>query len=282
MLPYLRLAGVIGLAALFYLSWGQGSMPAGLKKELNGGSFARALAQLKRHPEWVNTREDEERMTPLHYAASYGPAGLVRWLVKHGARVDDRCYNDFSALHLAHNGEIAQILLKAGARRDLHSAFGVTPLQYAAEEAGHGVKDRQGVVDAFLESGERLDVFSAMFLHKGEAVRKTIRADSAACKAEAGGLTLLYLAAQDGDLPTARLLLERGADVNAGRGQGLSFSEPTALSAAVWARQTKMVEFLCSKGADPTHKFESEGMRRSMLPEISKILNRYRALWKGR
>ncbi|MBA3726691.1 MAG: ankyrin repeat domain-containing protein [Armatimonadetes bacterium] len=151
-----------GLTVLIQAGWAQAVMPPSLHKELEVGSPKRALAQLKRNPRLVNSRDKEGRETPLHLAAARGHTDAVRWLVQHGADVNPRCYNEFTPLHLTSNGPIATIVVRAGAKLNVHSSFGATPRQYAAEQAHLGIRGRLAVVEAIRKSGQSLDLYSAV------------------------------------------------------------------------------------------------------------------------
>jgi ankyrin repeat protein len=58
-------------------------------------------------------------------------------------------------------------------------------------------------------------------------------------------LPVLYFAAVGGRIKTAEILLERGADINAGAGGN------TPLHGAAWLGHTEMVRWLLKHGADP-------------------------------
>jgi len=73
--------------------------------------------------------------------------------------------------------------------------------------------------------------------------------EGADINAKDGGLTLLIKAATEGYLKTAKLLIEKGADVNARTNEGNS-----ALMAASMAGYTKIVELLINAGANAKAK----------------------------
>lgn len=272
-----------GLTVLIQAGWAQAVMPASLHKELDVGSPKRALAQLKRNPRLVNSRDKEGRETPLHLAAARGHTDVVRWLVQHGADVNARCYNEFTPLHLASNAPIATILVKAGGKLNVHSSFGATPMQCAAEQARFGIGGRLAVVEAIRKSGEPLDLYSALCLEKGELARAMIRTKPGTAKTiNVGGRTVLHVAAGNGDIDTVKLLLKIGMDVDTGDEVGMNFGGRfTALADAVWAHQTKMVKFLCESGANPNKLGRQlELALRGPPSEITKTLKYYSELHK--
>ena len=73
--------------------------------------------------------------------------------------------------------------------------------------------------------------------------------EGADINAKDGGLTLLIKAATEGYLKTSKLLIQKGADVNARTDEGSS-----ALMAASMAGYTKIVELLLKAGANAKAK----------------------------
>ena len=269
-------------AAICSPTWANTVMPESLRHELDVGSPERALGMLKRNPKLVNSRSKEYEETPLHMAAHRGYSKLVRWLMRHHADVNATCYNGFKPLHLASGGEVAKILLRAGAKVNVRNTYGYTPMQYAAYEGG---SDRLAVVAAIRASGEPLDILSAMMLGRRAEARRLIRAHPATARTiNAGGCTALHQAAANGDTETAALLLKIGLNVDAVGDDEASSPEEgfTALTDAALRDQTKMVEFLLDHGADPNKalSFKANGATRypgqpPFNPKIVKILNRY-------
>ena len=81
------------------------------------------------------------------------------------------------------------------------------------------------------------------------AVVKRQLDEGADINATDGGLTLLTKAATEGYLKTAKLLIDKGADINARTNEGSS-----ALMAASMAGYTKIVELLVNAGANAKAK----------------------------
>jgi ankyrin repeat protein len=77
--------------------------------------------------------KDATGYTPLIWASSFGQKQIVDSLLKAGARVVETNNVGHTALHLAKDAEIARLLLAAGARLDIRTKYGDTPLDSAVE-----------------------------------------------------------------------------------------------------------------------------------------------------
>ncbi len=99
---------------------------------------------------------DKTGLTALNWAAYNGAAGAVRALLAHHARVDSQSNpNGWTPLMNAANnghGDIVTLLLDAGARPDLRSAAGDTPIWFAA------MSNETAVVDLLRRRGATTDV----------------------------------------------------------------------------------------------------------------------------
>jgi len=106
-----------------------------------------------------------------------------------------------------------------------------------------------GVVEALLAAGPELDVFAAAAVGRTERLVEILDADPAAVDAVAGdGFRPLQLAAFFGQPEAARLLLERGAPVDAVSGNDAGLR---ALHSAAADGHAGIVTLLLEAGADP-------------------------------
>lgn len=143
----------------------------------------------------------------------------VRTLLQQKADVNATQVDGMTALHWAarqNDLETVQMLMKAGAKVDTATRYGVTPIYLAS------LNGSAAMIDAFLRAG--IDPNTA----------------------NPGGETALMTAARTGSLDAVRLLIDRGAAVNAKekeRGQ-------TALMWAVLENHPDVARFLIEKGAD--------------------------------
>ncbi len=176
--------------------------------------------------------------TPLHLAAELGRESVVELLLRKGADVHARLKNGKSVLQLAaqsRNPDVLRLLVRHGAHLDIFAAaslgfrdrvhallksdpdlvraqlpFGATPLHTAAE-------DRQAEMVAYLvEQGAPLDLVSAAELGWTGAVQGLLDAEPEGINHKSGsfGYTALHSATSKGHRDLARLLLNRGAEVN--------------------------------------------------------------------
>jgi ankyrin repeat protein len=209
---------------------------------------------------------------------------LAKWLVRHGANVNVIfSLNRFAPVHVVASPLIAALLIKAGAKLDGHSSFG-TPLQMAAERAWFGDAKKQAIAELIRAAGQPLDLVSALFLKKGEVARKLILANPEAIKTDAGGRTPLDIAAANGDMETAKMLLDAGVRADVGSEM---FTDTgghyTPLVEAVAHHRTEMVRLLCEHGANPNllgNLGESPNFARLSKgdAEMQEILEQYSAI----
>jgi ankyrin repeat protein len=116
-----------------------------------------------------------------------------------------------------------------------------TPLQ-AASHMGN-----RAIAEWLLDRGAPLDIFAAAMLGRREDVLRLLAADPDLVHARGvHDMPILYFPATRGEREIAKLLVERGADVNDGAGGN------TALHAAALFNQPAMVKWLLAAGADRT------------------------------
>ena len=223
------------------------------------------------------TTTQPDGTTALHWAAYWNELTTVDRLIEVGARVNAE--NDYGATPLwvacanRHTG-IATRLLAAGADSNLGLRSGETLLMRCAQTGDplavqallkHGADVRttepargqtalmwavanrhSEVARVLLKHGALVNArTSAVQQLRGTGERSTT-SPQGATYFEAGGFTPLLFAARHGDVATARVLLEAGADVNDRAADGNS---PLVLAAM--SGHEPLARFLLDQGADP-------------------------------
>jgi Ankyrin repeats (3 copies)/Ankyrin repeats (many copies) len=159
--------------------------------------FPKLVEQLVvKHPEHVNAIGGYY-MTPAVAALAGKHFQLAQLLHRNGSSVDPRGLAGKSPLHAAAfcgDLEMVQVLLDYGLDINVKDDYDLTPLSRASEEHNNA-----GVVRLLLDRGADPDVRAMRF---------------------GRGSTPLHLAVEDGKVEIARLLLERGANVEAQDEQG--------------------------------------------------------------
>jgi cytohesin len=165
-------------------------------------------------------------------------AGLLR---ADPGRVDERDDVGMTPLHrAAENGQVEMVgvLLADGADVDARTEDGQTPLQRSYY---HG-----DVLEVLLAHGAGMDIFTAINVDRADHVARLLDQDPGLIRAKMGDLEPLQVAARRDDPALVRLLLDRGADVNANGG----WKGWTPLHWASHDGRTETVKLLLAGGAD--------------------------------
>jgi ankyrin repeat protein len=125
------------------------------------GDLAKVEMLLKNDPKLLESKDEKQGGTPLHFAVLFGRASIVKLLLSAKAQVNPRAKDGMTPLHLAAANDRmdeARLLLGAGADVNATDGAGKTPLHWAAtygypgmtellikSKAGVNLKDRQGL-----------------------------------------------------------------------------------------------------------------------------------------
>jgi ankyrin repeat protein len=207
---------------------------------------------------------DNKGNTPLDIAAKSGTHDVFDWLVKQGASLDTTNNNGETArLVMAHakdssphfgpaaaeidifqaasqgNVDAAARLLKADSRLvNQTNQFQQTPLRVA-------VTRRQTNMVNFLEtSGAKWDEGSAVLAGRTDVLQVILKQNPSAIDARVLGKPLIHIAAANGDVSTAKMLIAANCDLQARDTRGLS-----ALGYALIKDRKDMQELLLQHGA---------------------------------
>lgn len=180
-------------------------------------------------------------VTPLWAASQNGSAEIVRLLLEAGASPDAPQLSGETPLMTASRSgfpEVVELLLAKGADPDARGARAQTALMWACAQS------RPQVVKILLAHGADINLRSASWSemmavppHGFPGYNRLI---------PHGGNTALLFAARAGDVASAKLLVDAGADVNDVDAWGVSSTVLAAHSGF-----GKLVEYLLAQGADP-------------------------------
>jgi ankyrin repeat protein len=190
-----------------------------------------------------------EGVTPLQLASINGSAAMLTRLVKAGADPNALLTpaGDTALMMAARTGktDALRVLVEAGANVNARETWGgTTPLMWAVSE-GHAA-----AATLLLGAGSDANARShyvAAANGRGFEGRTPLanRADPKAEEFASGWLTPLMLAAREGNVDLARILVGAGADVDLAAGDG-----KTALAIAIFNGNYETASFLVDRKAD--------------------------------
>jgi ankyrin repeat protein len=206
--------------------------------------------------------------TALHWAAHWNDPETASLLIKAGAKVnaaDDQGVTPLSLACLNANAPLVESLLNAGANPNLSHVSGETPLMTAALTGSvdvvklllsHGAQ-----VNAYESSRGQTALMRAVAAHHSDVAAALIAAGADVKARSANRFTALLFAAQQGDVASAGILLEAGADVRDTAPDGVGgdtnartmFKPDTdagTLLVAIDSHHEEIARFLMEHGAD--------------------------------
>ena len=195
------------------------------------------------------TARTREGVTPLQLAATNGSAAMIDRLLKAGADANAplSAGGDTALMMAARTGktDAIRVLVEAGGNVNAKETWGgTTALMWAVSE-GHADAARM-LIGAGADVNARSNYVAAAN-GRGFEGRTPVanRTDPKAEEFASGWLTPLTLAAREGDVEMARILVSAGADVNAAAGDG-----KTALALAIFNGNYDVASFLVDNKAD--------------------------------
>ena len=191
--------------------------------------------------------------TPLIAAISSGDEEMVRLVLQRGADVEARCVEEISPLmHAVNHGYevIAEELLRKDAQAD-ETTSGWTPLHRATDMVDVRMVKLLLANDADIEARSPKE-----FLPKRSTLDRMKSgelddSDDGASSTKEQGWTALLRAASKGDEVMVRLLLDKGADIEA-----RNPSKCTPLMCAAEGKHEAVVDLLLIRGADESAQDE--------------------------
>jgi ankyrin repeat protein len=197
--------------------------PAALSDQFYAAIRTNDRAQIEtllRNGAEVDVRERRGGATPLMNAAAFGSIETMKLLIDKGADVNARSTAGATALMWA-AADLAKVrlLVERGADVNVVSESGRTALLLAA------LSDRSGpIVRLLLTHGANAQVVdstgmttlhAATFGNDSDSIAQLVAAGVNVSPGDAQGSTALMNAASEGNLAAVKLLLKKGADVNA-------------------------------------------------------------------
>jgi ankyrin repeat protein len=178
--------------------------------------------------------------TPLSEAVTSGSSAMVEALLKAGADPKTVTTEDGESVLMtaarAGNVDVVRILLNRDADVNARETYkGQTALMWAAAER------HPAVVKLLLEHGADWKVRSI----DRETKVPRLSAASSISPIARGGFTALSFSAREGDIETARVMLDGGVDINYG-----DVDNTSALVVSLMNKQYSFAKFLIDRGAD--------------------------------
>ena len=212
--------------------------------------------------------KDRER-TPLHYATDAGHRAMVEMLLNKGAKIGAADTGGATALHLAcERGfkNLVELLLDRGADINARTRSNATPLHFAAANGFRSIAEVLVAHGADPNTSGQLTLNGRNFygtpLHialqrDDDAIFQLLLTSKADVNAlnHATGATPLDVAAEEGDLRFAGLLLAHGAEVNK-KNPLVERRGWTPLVYAVSANRPDMAALLLTNKADSNVRFD--------------------------
>jgi ankyrin repeat protein len=197
-------------------------------------------------------------MTPLTAAAKQGDVATIKELLNKGAKVDEPNVGKWSATPLYWSlsncqYEAAELLLKKGANANSAESFGLAPLHLAVccKDADlsfieHLIQKGADVNFKNTSDGWR-SIHYAISCGSDDMARLLIEKGANVNAIADDGTTPLILAAKNDSVFIAKLLLEKGADVN---WRDMKKKNAMSYAKGIFTKKKKMIQLLESAGGE--------------------------------
>lgn len=252
------------VAALYEPETARAMLAAGIQCDLHSACALGLNDLIVGLARTTDLSEEADGLPPLGWALLSAQVGSTTALLECGDdpnrvltrigffvwETDATSEGDWRPIHLSvthgyslHARKLTQALVQAGARLDIPCVLGEFPMHLACTYGW------QAVIEELLELGAGVDSRTV------PCSNKVLRLASPEGEQADHDITPLMVAAREGKAETAKLLLNRGANVNA-----RSANNRTALHIAAdawWREDVQVVELLLDAGANPNAKDET-------------------------
>jgi len=236
----------------------------------------------------VNSTNEKNGWTALHYAADKGRAKIAKILIENGADIDRRDVKGRTPLHIAAikgNVKVAKVLLNYGADPNVLDAKGKRPLDYSLENQRKALvvlltetlpEEEQDQEKLFIavkncdlkktkkllnkidvnvrDRNFRTPIFYAIKNCKPQFIKYLISRGANINVYDRDSLTPLIYAIMRKDIKIVKLLIEHGAKI-----KQEDLTEVSPLLAAVSLNEADVVKLLLKAGANPNEIAVVEG-----------------------
>jgi ankyrin repeat protein len=239
-----------------------------LTEMMNNGQISRNRAfELANMVLRTNAKRLYDFKSTIHLAADAGDLVKVKAFIQEGIDVNTKVHG-CTPLHCAArygHKEVAELLIAEGADVNAKDTRGRTPIDLAINQG------RKEMAKLLASKSGDVSLYIAAYIGDLQTVEKFIDRSANLDAKDQKGKTALHYAAKAGEIGAAKLLIAKGADVNAGdwtplqeaayhskemvelllaKGAEIKTGEWTALHSALDAQRFDIVELLLAKGAD--------------------------------
>ena len=233
----------------------------------------------------VNQKTDDQGITPLFSAASFGRDEIFRLLIDNGAKINIKDIHGATPLSWALNPfsiEEARLLIEKGADVKARDDFGQTPLHQVAGRGtisvaqlllDHGADinavDINGWVPLTNACWAGPEIVKFLILNGAEVNPPEYKDTTTNCFV--APTTPLHLAARDGELEIVKILVENGARINIRNREG-----ETPLYLAASRGRNEVTEYLLDKGAFvscPENNMNRTGLHNAVINGYTPIVD---------
>ncbi|QRI43014.1 ankyrin repeat protein [Cheloniid poxvirus 1] len=222
---------------------------------IKNNDYNRVVDLIRHYNIDVNKIEDNEYISPLHYAVECGNKDIVISILEHGADVNLHTGDIQTPIHTAVNAgnlEMVKLLVENGADVDTcnNCEYHATPLQNSVNNNSYDITEflLQSGADTHETCTILYPVMSAIKSENIEMLKLLLKYNASIDKMEHGDGYPINLAVRYGNFEIVHELLKHGADPNSSYRYASCLRIP--LHQAIYYHNTDIVKLLIMYGAD--------------------------------